>query len=109
MKLLLLFALATPTAPLKPWTHDMCQVRQKYATDEYIAYCKYESPNKHPSLCRRRQDRAGQRGTSSPGDQGRRQLGAQYSSTTTAPGIPAGSDPANREDLIRILRRAWYS
>ncbi len=48
MKLLLLFALAGPTAPLKPWTHDMCQVRQKYATDEYIAYCKYESPDKHP-------------------------------------------------------------
>jgi hypothetical protein len=48
MKLLLLFALVKPTQPLKPWTHDMCQVRQKYATDEYIAYCKYESPDKHP-------------------------------------------------------------
>jgi hypothetical protein len=52
MKLLLLLALAVPiivpTRPLKPWTHDMCQVRQKYATDDYLTYCRNVSAGKHP-------------------------------------------------------------
>ncbi len=54
MKFLLLlflmkpFGHPKPIEPLKPWTHDMCQVRQAYATEEYIAYCEYESPGKHP-------------------------------------------------------------
>jgi hypothetical protein len=48
MKLLLLLALAAPTRPLKPWTRDMCEVRQAYATDDYLTYCRIASPGKHP-------------------------------------------------------------
>lgn len=47
--LLALLAAQTPTAPLKPWTPDMCEVRQKYATDEYLDYCRIRSPNRHPN------------------------------------------------------------
>lgn len=46
--LLLLLAAPVPKQPLKPWTRDMCEVRQEYATDDYLEYCRVMSPEKHP-------------------------------------------------------------
>ncbi len=43
-----ILAQQTPKEPLKPWTPDMCEVQQAYATDEYLQYCRIRSPNKHP-------------------------------------------------------------